>query len=111
MILYVKYIRVTGRGDEPTLKDFLYGGTSIMQYVDIPDSELPGGYPKNQFIAILRTESEHSETSAEYLANTQAGRLGSNMWNARVFDDYGDLQDWERENPAPWEYTIHADRA
>ncbi len=98
MILFVKYIRVSGRGDEPMLRDFLYSSAHLLKFMEIPNSVLPEGYPKNQFVGIVRVESAVHDYESMRVAEYQARRFRSNLWQAHIFDSPDDLNDWENEH-------------
>ena len=76
MILHVKFVAVTGRGDRELLQAYLYDSTKLVEYMDSGE----------RFVAILRTEGP-TDKRAQYLADYQAGRLQSGLLVARVSDD------------------------
>lgn len=84
MVLYVKFIRVTGKCDsqagytESTLKRACYDSASVLEYVE-------GG--NNEFMANVRVETSEGENRAQFLAKYQAGRFGSFLWGAKVYDN------------------------
>jgi hypothetical protein len=77
MIVYVKFIAVSGRGTIEDIKSYLYDHTTVLSHYS----------DDNTVYAVLRTETPDSDERAQYLADYQAARLGSGLqFRAKVAD-------------------------